>query len=67
MVHNYLRYAIVCPHLQLFSHQIKGLCHLNNKGGVCASTPTPPHTHTISYNNERKQRLAHIFHFLSLI
>ena len=32
-----------------------------------AHTPTPSHTHTISYNNERKQRLAHIFHFLSLI
>ena len=24
MAYNYLRYAIVCPHLQLFNHKIKG-------------------------------------------
>ena len=24
MAYNYLRYAIVCPHLQVFSHKIKG-------------------------------------------
>ena len=38
MAYNYLRYAIIlCPHLQLFNHQIKGTLPLNNKGGVCAS------------------------------
>ena len=24
MAYNYLRYTIVCPHLQLFNHKIKG-------------------------------------------
>ena len=38
---------------------------IKEKHLLCTYTYTP--THTISYNNERKQLLAHIFHFLSLI
>ena len=41
MAYNYLRYAIVCPHLQL-SIQLNALCHLNNKDGVCASGKVMP-------------------------
>ena len=38
MAYNYLRYAIVCPHLldSYLTTKLKARCHLNNKGGVCA-------------------------------
>ena len=31
MAYNYLRYAIVGPHLQLFNHQIKGTLSLKQQ------------------------------------
>ena len=31
MAYNYLCYALVCPHLQLFNHQIKGTLSLKQQ------------------------------------
>ena len=38
MAYHYLRYAIVCPHLQLFNHKIKGTLSFKTKlGGIGTS------------------------------
>ena len=52
MVYNYLCYAIVCPHLQLFNHKIKGMLSFKQQRWCLCQRHVMPERPSPRYNNE---------------
>ena len=55
MAYNYLCYAIDVQISRYITIKLKELCHLNNKGGVCASGKVNPERPSPIYNNNIKR------------
>ena len=57
MAYNYLRYAIVCPYIQLFNHKIKGTLSFKQQRWCLCKWHVMPERPSPTYNNDIRRRL----------
>ena len=67
MAYNYLRYAIACPHLYLFNHEIKGTLAFKQQRWCLCQRQVVPERPSPRYNNGRRRLSMYQFCILYFI